>query len=80
MRCLCVSNTVAYGRHYVDVEFLGDIGSQEPQLMDPDAFDDTGWFPIRLLPELMFQAMEYALDSLLTRRKYYSGNEQPTSS
>ena len=25
-RFLCVSNIVAYGKHYVDIEFLGDIG------------------------------------------------------
>ena len=23
---LCVSNIVAYGKHYVDIEFMGDIG------------------------------------------------------
>ena len=26
LRFLCLSNIIAYGRHYVDVEFLGDIG------------------------------------------------------
>ena len=26
LRYLCVSNIMAYGRHYLDVEFLGDIG------------------------------------------------------
>lgn len=26
LRFLCVANIVAYGRHYLDVEFLGDIG------------------------------------------------------
>ena len=25
LRFLCVSNIVAYGKHYVDIEFLGDI-------------------------------------------------------
>ena len=30
LRVLCLSNVLAYDRHYVDVEFLGDIGEQEP--------------------------------------------------
>ena len=74
LRFLCVSNIVAYGRHYVDVEFLGDIGEQEPLLMEPEAFDGSGWFPLTALPEPMFQAMAYAIDSLLTGRQYYSGD------
>ena len=74
LRFLCVSNIVAYGRHYVDVEFLGDIGEQEPLLMEPEAFDGSGWFPLSLLPEPMFLAMGFALDSLLTGRQYYSGD------
>ena len=71
---LCVSNIIAYGRHYLDVEFLGDIGDQEPQLMEPEAFEGSGWFPLRSLPAPLFQAMGYALDSLLTGRQYYSGS------
>ena len=74
LRYLCVSNIVAYGRHYLDVEFLGDIGSQEPSLLEPEAFEGSGWFPLRSLPEPLFQAMDYALDSLLTGRQYYSGS------
>ena len=76
---LCVSNIIAYGRHYVDVEFLGDIGGQEPVLMEPEAFDGSGWFPLSSLTVPMFQAMEYALDSLSTGRKYYSGIEDMPS-
>ena len=73
LRYLCVSNVVAYGRHYLDVEFLGDIGGQEPRLLEPDAFEGCGWFPLRSPPQPLFQAMRYALDSLLTGRQYYSG-------
>ena len=74
---LCVSNIIAYGRHYVDVEFLGDIGGQEPHLMEPEAFDGSGWFPLSSLPEPMFRAMGFALDSLLTGRQYYTGDSPP---
>ena len=68
---LCIANIVAYGRHYLDIEFIGDIGEQEPCLMEPEAFDDYGWFPLHCCPEPLFQAMEYAVDSLLTGRQYY---------
>ena len=78
VRYLCTSNIVAYGRHYVDVEFLGDIGEQEPSLQEPEAFEGYGWFPLRELPEPLFEAMRYALDSLLTGRLYYSGIEDTT--
>ena len=42
LRFLCVSNIIAYGKHYVDIEFVGDIGNQEPQLMEPEAFLESG--------------------------------------
>ena len=77
---LCVSNIVAYGRHYLDVEFLGDIGDQEPRLMEPDAFEGFGWFPLSSPPEPLFRAMSYAIDSLLTGRQYYSGIEESSPS
>lgn len=79
LRFLCVSNIIAYGRHYVDVEFLGDIGEQEPTLLEPGAFSGSGWFPLDSLPEPMFQAMAYAVDSLLTGRLYYPGAQNTPS-
>ena len=77
VRYLCTSNIIAYGRHYLDVEFLGDIGEQEPQLMEPDAFEGFGWFPLQSPPEPLFLAMRYAIDSLLTGRQYYAGGPPP---
>ena len=70
---LCVSNIIAYGRHYVDIEFLGDIADQQPQLVEPDSFSDAGWFPLDQLPQPLFQAVRYALDSFRTGRYYYPG-------
>ena len=72
LRFLCVGNIIAYGRHYLDVEFLGDIGEQEPRLMEPESFEGFGWFPLTAPPEPLFQAMSYAIDSILTGRQYYS--------
>ena len=77
LRYLCTSNIVAYGQHYLDVEFLGDIGEQEPRLMEPDSFEGHGWFSLKSPPEPLFEAMRYAVDSLLTGRQYYSGDSPP---
>ncbi len=78
LRFLCVSNIVAYGKHYVDIEFLGDIGEQEPRLAEAEGFSQAGWFPLDNLPAPLFQAVEYALDSLRDGTYYYPGNTNPS--
>ena len=74
LRFLCVSNIIAYDKHYVDIEFLGDIEGQEPRLMEPEAFYDSGWFPLNNLPEPLFLAMRYALDSCRKGQHYFPGD------
>ena len=74
LRFLCVSNIIAYGKHYLDIEFLGDIGDQEPRPVEPGAFSQAGWFPLEHLPQPLFQAVRYALDSLRTGWYYYPGD------
>ena len=75
LQFLCVSNIIAYGRHYVDVEFLGEIGDQEPELREPEAFDGSGWFSLDALPAPLFRAMKYAIESATTGGHYYSGED-----
>ena len=74
LRYLCVSNIIAYDKHYVDIEFLGEIGDQEPRLMEPESFIASGWFSLDDLPEPLFQAMRYALDSYRTGQHYFPGD------
>ena len=74
LQFLCISNIISYGRHYVDVEFLGDIGEQEPQLAEPEAFSISGWFPLDDLPQPLFEAVRYALESYRTGLTYFSGS------
>jgi 8-oxo-dGTP diphosphatase len=73
LRFLCVTNIIAYDKHYLDIEFLGDIGEQEPVLAEPEAFTESGWFPLDDLPQPLFEAVRYALDSLGTGQYYYPG-------
>ena len=76
LRFLCVSNIVAYGKHYVDIEFLGDIGGQEPRLAPPAGYSDSGWFPLDGLPEPLFRAVWYAPDSLRTALSSSPGSQE----
>ena len=73
LRFLCISNIIAYDKHYVDVEFLGQIGDQEPRLSEPDSFTESGWFPLDDLPQPLFEAIRYALDSVKSGRHYHPG-------
>ena len=73
LRVLCLSNIVAYDRHYVDVEFLGDIEGQEPAPTASDgSFTEYGWYPLSDPPKPLFEPMRLAIDSLLSGRWYYS--------
>ncbi len=74
LRFLCVGNIIAYGKHYVDIEFLGTIGGQEPRLVEPERFSESGWFPLDGLPQPLFHAARFALDALRTGRYYFSGD------
>ena len=72
LRALCLSNIIAYGRHYVDVEFLGDIGEQEPVPTAADgSFGAYGWFPLDEPPEPLFEPMRLAIASLRSGQWYY---------
>ena len=71
---LCISNIVAYGKHYVDIEFLGDIDDQLPRVIEDDAFTEYGWFPLNDLPEPLFEPIRYAIDSISTGVIYYGNH------
>ncbi len=74
LRVLCISNIVAYDRHYVDIEFLGDIEEQEPAPTASDgSFGECGWYPLWDPPEPLFEPMRLAIKSLLSGQWYYSG-------
>ena len=71
MTFLCVSNIVAYDRHYIDVEFLGDLGIQNPKIQEQDSFANLQWFSLSELPSPLFEPVRIAIDSLLTGQSYY---------
>ena len=77
LRVLCLSNIVAYDRHYVDVEFLGEIGDQEPVPTAEDgSFGEYGWYPLDDPPQPLFEPMRLAIASLLTGQWYYPSRSE----
>lgn len=80
LRLLCVSNIIAYGRHYLDLEFLGDIGTQEPIPSPTDhSFGEHGWFPLDDPPAPLFQPMRLAIASLRSGQRYFTDADGDSS-
>jgi len=73
LKFLCVSNVIAYDRHYIDFEFLGQVEPGEPEVKEPDTVESWDWYEFDQLPSPLFKAVEYALDSYKTGHPYYPG-------
>lgn len=61
---LCVSNTMAYGSHYIDIEFHCELPAGEPRVMEPAKLDAWTWYPLDALPAPMFEPAAMALKAL----------------
>lgn len=68
---LCVSNTMAYGTHYIDIEFRCEVPEGEPRVMEPDKLEAWDWYPLTALPEPMFEAAAMALRAM-DRREWWT--------
>jgi 8-oxo-dGTP diphosphatase len=66
LRLLCISSIIVEDQHWIDVEFLGDIASGEPQTAAPDELTEWAWYPIDDLPGPIFEPAELALRSYRT--------------
>ena len=71
LKLLCVSNIIAYDKHYLDFEFLTEVEPGQPQLLEPDRIESWGWYDLDNLPSPLFKAGELALKSLATGRFYH---------
>lgn len=61
---LCVSNTMAYGSHYIDIEFRCEIAEGMPRVMEPEKLESWAWYPLDALPDPMFEAAALALEAM----------------
>ena len=72
LRIICVSNILAYDRHYLDLEFLADIGNQEPRPQTAAGeLGAYGWFPLTSPPQPLSEPMRRPIAALLTGRWYF---------
>ena len=71
LKLLCVSNIIAYGKHYIDFEFLTEVEPGEPRVLEPDRIESWAWYELDKLPSPLFKAGELALQSYFTGEFYH---------
>lgn len=64
MKLVCVSNIIAYGRHYIDFEFQVTEFDGEPTLLEPEKSSEWRWYDLNDLPQPLFRPCEIAVRSL----------------
>jgi 8-oxo-dGTP diphosphatase len=71
LKLLCVSNIIAYNKHYIDFEFLTEVEPGQPQVLEPDRIEGWYWYDLNNLPSPLFKAGELALQSYHTGQFYH---------
>lgn len=74
VRFLCVSDFLTHmpERHYVDVGFVGEWESGEPQLLEPHKCAGWEWVDKDDLPDNLFGVMGAYLEAYETGKQYFS--------
>ncbi len=70
LKLLCVSNIIAYGKHYLDFEFITKTVPGDPQTLEPDKTEGWAWYHFDGLPSPLFKAGELAIQSYRTGQFY----------
>ena len=69
IRLLCVNNIKTYmPKHYLDVGFVADWKSGEPQIMEPDKRLEWEWRSVDDIPEPMFGVIRNYIEAYKTGR------------
>ncbi len=64
-RFLRVLNTTRYApKHYVDLAFVAEWVSGEPEVREPQKVESWAWFPLDALPSPLFDTLPTALAAL----------------
>jgi 8-oxo-dGTP diphosphatase len=73
LRLLCTSDLLKYPpQHFVDVGFVADWKSGEPQTMEPDKLEGWAWYNLDELPSPLFACLDAYIESYKTGRKYFT--------
>lgn len=65
VRFLRVMNVMEYApRHYVDLSFVAEWASGEPEVREPNKVESWDWYPLDALPSPLFATMPSTLAAL----------------
>ncbi|AUX41213.1 ADP-ribose pyrophosphatase [Sorangium cellulosum] len=67
---LCLSNIIAYGKHYVDIQMLAEEFEGEPEEREPHKIAGWGWYPLDAPPTPLFRPVELAIASYRSGNRY----------
>ena len=71
---LACTNLLKYGKHVVNIEFLAQIKSGQPKVMEPDKNELVQWFDLNDLPSPLFEPVKLGIEAYL-KGKNYSKNK-----
>jgi len=73
LRLLCVCDFLThYPKHYVDIGFVADWQSGEPQIMEPDKLETWEWRDIDNPPAPAFAPMLGYIEAYKTGKNYFT--------
>lgn len=74
IRFLRVLNTMQYApKHYVDIAFVAEWVSGEPQICEPDKIEGWAWYELDTLPSPLFHMVPTAIEALRGDRRMWDG-------
>lgn len=72
IRFLFLGNLKKYApKHYIQIQFVADWKSGEPEVREPDKMDAWGWHPIDDIPEPRFAMIPQTIESYKTGKFYF---------
>lgn len=73
LRVLCVSDFLThYPKHYVDIGFVADWESGEPQVLEPEKLERWEWRDLDDIPEHCFAPMRGYIEAYKTGKNYFT--------
>ncbi|MEI7512129.1 MAG: NUDIX domain-containing protein [Candidatus Uhrbacteria bacterium] len=72
VRFLFLGNLKSYApKHYVQISFVADWKSGEPQVLEPEKMADWAWYPIDEIPKPHFTMIPNVIEAYKTGRNYF---------
>lgn len=73
LRPLCVCDLFTYSpRHYVDIGFVADWESGDPQVLEPDKIEGWEWRDMDDLPDNLFGTERQYIEAYKTGKNYFT--------